>query len=130
MARVPEPSQDPPRHDLLDEALVGLLQLAREEPPLDADALRSELAQLSAEQREELLGAVVDVDRLGANLHQAPEPGPMAGHVDHLDEEQIALVDAALDPLARLHAGDEGAKRLASLSEDERVHALLDALGR
>lgn len=126
---VPDAREDPARHDLLDDALVGLLQLAREDPGLDADTLRDQLAGLSAEQREDLLSSVVDVDRLGANLEQAPDTGLAGPPVERLDDEQVELVNAALDPLARMHGGDEGARRLEALSEDERVHALLDALG-
>lgn len=115
--------------DPLDEALIGLFEISREEDG-EVQNLREQLASLPSPQRRALLEDVVSVDRFQAFLEKAKKGERLETPEASLDAEHVKKVDAVLGPLARLEAGDAGEQAVLGLSPDERVHILFDSIGR
>ncbi len=118
--------------DPLDEALVGLFDIARDEHPLDVQAVQSQLEGLPEDERKALLNELVDVDTFGSYLRKADKGAtihartPGAG----FEDDKMEKIDTVLDALARLEHGDEGARSLQALTPDQRVHVLFASIGQ
>lgn len=118
-----------PDPDLLEEALIGLFEISREDAT-EVQNLREHIARLPSRQRRALLEEVVSVDRFQAFLEKAKEGEPLETPGTHVDDEHVEKIDAVLSPLARLEGGDAGEQALLGLARDERVHVLFDSIGR
>ncbi len=115
--------------DLLEEALMGLFEISREDSS-EVQTLREHLARLPSSQRRALLEDVVSVERFHDLLEKARKGEPLGSPGTHVNDEHVEKIDAVLGPLARLEAGDAGERAVLSLEPDERVHILFDSIGQ
>lgn len=128
---MPEAPNKPDRQDALDDALVGLFDIAREDDPQELAGLHDQLRRLPETKQQALLEDLIDVDTFGTYLRKANQGTPIDAETGApVEDAKMKKVDTVLHALARVERGDEGGKALDELSPNQRVHILFDSLGR
>lgn len=128
---MPDPSSTPENEGPLDDALLGLFDIAREDDARELAALQEQLRRLPKAKREALLEDLIDVDTFGSYLRKANQGTPIDAQTRvPFEDAKMEKVDTVLHALARVEEGDKGPKAIQGLSPDERVHVLFDSLGR
>lgn len=113
--------------DLVRQALGSLFEIAGEDRPASVQAsLREQIGELDTQECRQLVEQLVDTEALAEHVrHRDLEAAVPPG----TDEERLAKVDEALEPLVAWTMGDEGIEALETMDEDERFHALFHSLG-
>lgn len=114
--------------ELVREALDGLFEIASEDRPADVRAsLHEQIDELPAEECRTLVEQMVDTDGLAERIRQRSAEG--AEQPPRAPDEQLSKVDDALEPLVAWTMGEEGARALEGLDDEDRFHVLFSSLG-